>query len=369
MTDPAGATLRLTIDLGALGRNWRQLAAQCAPAECSAVVKANAYGIGIDRAVPALLEAGCHTFFVALPHEGAQVRAVAPEAAIWVLDGFLPDAAELYRTNGLRPVLNSQDEARQWAALRGADPAPPAALHVDTGMNRLGLTWEEAKALAGDPVLAEAGISLGISHLACADEPDHPLNQAQLKRTEALRKLFPGLPLSLANSAGIHHGAAFHFDLVRPGIALYGGGCHPDARSEPVVTAEARMLQVREAKAGETVGYGATRTLQRDSRIAILGAGYADGYLRAAGSGGEGPPASVFIAGRRAPLMGRVSMDLIAADVTDIPADEVRRGDWAELFGPNIAIDEVAGHAGTIAYELLTGLSRRAERRYVESGG
>jgi alanine racemase len=366
----AGATLRYTIDLGALQRNWRRLADMAAPAEGAAAVKADAYGIGVARAVPALVAAGCRSFFVALPQEGTAIRAVAPEAAVYVLNGFAAETAELYATNDLRPVLNSEEELRDWAAWRSALPepetAPPAALHIDTGMNRLGLRPEEAERLAGSPLLAEAGIALVMSHLACADEPGQPLNQAQLKRTERLRALFPGLPLSLANSAGIHHGAAFHFDMVRPGIALYGGFCHPAATSEPVVTAEARILQVREARAGETIGYGAARRLARDSRIAILGAGYADGYLRAVGDADARPGACVLIAGRRAALLGRVSMDLIAADVTGIPADAVRRGGWAELFGPNIPIDEVAAHAGTIPYELLTGLSRRAERRYAE---
>lgn len=371
MEHPAGAALRYTIDLGALARNWRRLAAIAAPAECAAAVKADAYGIGAARAVPALVAAGCRTFFVALPQEGAAVRTVAPDAAVWVLNGFLSDAADTYVNSNIWPVLNSLDEVSDWAAWRRRRPgaAPPAALHVDTGMDRLGLRPEEAERVAGRPLIAEAGIALVMSHLACADQADHPLNQAQLKQTERLRALFPGLPFSLANSAGIHHGAAFHFDIVRPGIALYGGGCHPQAQSEPVVIAEARVLQLRQANAGETVGYGATRTLTRDSRIAVLGAGYADGYLRAAGGTDERPGASVYIAGRRAPLLGRVSMDLVAADVTDIPDDEVRRGDWAELFGPNISIDEVADHAGTIAYELLTGLSRRAERRYVDACG
>ncbi|HEX2255659.1 MAG TPA: alanine racemase [Afifellaceae bacterium] len=371
MTAPAGAALRYTIDLGALRRNWRRLAAMAAPAECAAAIKADAYGIGAARAVPALAASGCRSFFVALPHEGVAVRAVAPEAAIYVLNGFTPEAAELYRANALRPVLNSEEEVSEWTGWRSALPdqrtAMPAALHVDTGMNRLGLRLEEAERLSGSPLLAQAGIALVMSHLACADAPDHPLNQAQREHTERLRALFPGLPLSLANSAGIHHGAAFHFDMVRPGIALYGGGCHPASQSEPVVTAEARILQVREAGAGETIGYGAARRLARDSRIAILGAGYADGYLRASGDSDARPGASILIAGRHAPLLGRVSMDLIAADVTDIPAEEVRRGGWAELFGPNVSIDDVAAHAGTIAYELLTGLSRRAERRYVEN--
>ncbi|MGQ7794107.1 alanine racemase [Faunimonas sp. B44] len=360
---PAAAGLRLTIDLSALVRNWRRLAGLAAAAECAAVVKADAYGIGLAAAVPALREAGCRTFFVALPEEGAKARALAPDAAIYVLNGFFPEAAALYRAAALRPVLGHRGEIESWASAAGG---APAALHVDTGMNRLGLRPDEAAALP--PGLAErAGIALVMSHLACADEPGHELNAVQLARFSALPLPHPAAHRSLANSAGIHLGTAYRFDLVRPGIALYGGASHPDALSEPVATAEARILQVRNASAGETVGYGAAERLARDSRIAILSAGYADGYPRSAGKG-ERPAAQVFVGGKRLPILGRVSMDLIAVDVTDLPESNVEPGGWAELFGPCMPIDDVAADAGTIAYELLTGLSRRAARRHADGG-
>lgn len=358
---PGAAGLRYRIDLDALVRNWRRLAGLAAPAECAAVVKADAYGIGIEAAVPALAAAGCRHFFVALPEEGRRARAAAPNAAIWVLEGFFETAAELYRQDGLRPVLGRREALAAWAA---AGAGAPAALHVDTGMNRLGLDLAEAAALAGEALPRRAGISLAMSHLACADEPSHPMNATQLAGFRRVAERFPGRTRSLANSAGIHLGREFHFDLVRPGIALYGGASHPAAQSEPVVTAEAAILQVRRARAGETVGYGAAHRLVRDSRIAILAAGYADGYLRAAGAADGRPGASVVIAGRVCPLLGRVSMDLMAADVTDLPENAAAPGDWAELFGPQMPIDTVAAAAGTIAYELLTGLSRRAARDY-----
>jgi alanine racemase len=240
-----------------------------------------------------------------------------------------------------------------------------AAIHVDTGMNRLGLSLHEALTLARDPVLlAAVAPSLVMSHLACSDTPEHPLNLRQLALFREIRSEFPDVPASLANSAGVFLGQQYHFDLIRPGIALYGVG--PVAGIEnpmhTVVTAEARVLAIREAEAGETVGYGATETLTRPSRIAILAAGYADGYHRLAGSSDSRKGAHVMIRGEMAPLVGRVSMDLMAADVTDLP--RAVRGDWAELFGPNVPIDDVAARAGTIGYELLTGLGRRYARTY-----
>lgn len=357
-----GSPLRLTVDLGALRRNWLHLASLSAPAACAAVVKANAYGIGIEAAVPELSDAGCRTFFVALPEEGRRTRLVAPDAEIYVLSGFLEDAAELYPGFHLRPVLNSPEDVDAWVRRGGGRPS---ALHVDTGMNRLGLSLHEAIGLAGQPErLAAINAQLLVSHLACADSPEHPLNQAQLALYRELRDQLTGLPGSLANSAGIVLGSDFHFDLVRPGIALYGADFAQDhAPLETVVTLQAQILQVREAAAGETVGYGAAERLTADTRIAILSAGYADGYTRSAGSRDGQSGARVFLRGRTARLLGRVSMDLIAIDVTDIPG--VARGAWVELFGPNMPIAEVAEAASTIPYELLTGLSRRASRTYV----
>ena len=357
----AAAGARLTIDLGALARNWKRLAVRAAPAECAAVVKADAYGIGIEHAVPALSAAGCHTFFVALPAEGLRVRSVARDAAIYVLGGFFPEAAEDYLGGDLRPVLNHAQELDAWIHCGGGGPA---ALHVDTGMNRLGFPPEAALALAGSRRASGPGIALMMSHLACADEPGHPKNADQLALFRKLRQAFPDLPASLANSAGIALGPDFRFDMVRPGIALYGGARAADPEMEVVVTAAARVLQVRRVAAGQTVGYGATRKLQRTTQLAILAAGYADGYHRAANASAEHSGAEIFIAGQRAPLAGRISMDLMAADVTGIPK-RIQPGDSAELFGPNISIEEVAAAAGTISYELLTHLGRRAERRYI----
>ncbi|HVY19604.1 MAG TPA: alanine racemase [Bauldia sp.] len=341
---------RLTINLGALAANWRAVAAKVA-GETSAVVKANAYGIGIEAAGPALARAGCRTFFVALPSEALRLRRAVPDAIIYVLAGLMPGSLPMLTANNLRPVLGSMPEIADWAA---AGAPIGSAVHVDTGMNRLGITPAEAVALD----VASIRPSLVMSHFVVSEEPGDPLNRRQRDAFAEVRAAMPGIPASLANSAGIYLGPEFHFDLVRPGIVLYGASPGPKVAGPMniVVTAGARVLIVRDAQPGETVGYGATRRLDRPTKIAVLGVGYADGYHRIAKGG------YVMIRGQNAPLLGRVSMDLTAVDVTDIPG--VTRDDWAELFGPNLPVDEVAAWSGTVGYELLTGLGHRYERRY-----
>ena len=367
--DPARlAGGRLTVDLGALAANWRDLGRRAGSAATAAVVKGDGYGVGLEPAARALAEAGCHTFFVALPDEGLRLRAAVRDAAIYVLNGLFPGAVEIYARADLRPVLASRAEVDEWAAYRDAGGTTGAALHIDTGMNRLGLTVAEARQVfERRDLVGRLAPTLLMSHLACSDRPDDPLNRKQLAAFRAVRVLLPEIPASLANSGGILLGPEYHFDLVRPGIALYGGAALADVANamRPVATLEGRVLQVRDAKAGETVGYGASETLKRQSRIAILGVGYADGYHRLAGSSDGMHGARVFIRGRFAPLVGRVSMDLTAVDVTDVPG--VQRGEWAELFGSNVAVDDVAAHAGTIGYELLTAIGRRYERRYLDA--
>jgi alanine racemase len=365
-TGADAAGLVLTIDLGALARNWAHLAKLSAPAECAAVIKADAYGIGIEAGVPALWAAGCRTFFVAVPREGERARKAAPDATIYVLNSFANDWAEVCRAYALRPVLGSFAAIEAWSRCA---PEEPSAIQIDTGMNRLGLTLKEALDLARrSDLLDAASPRLIMSHFACADEPNHPMNLSQLALFGEIRREFPNLAASLANSAGIHLGTDTHFDMVRPGIALYGAeyvsGTPPLAT---VVTARARIMQVREAAAGETVGYGAGKRLEEDARIAILSAGYADGYHRLTGSSDARRGAAVLIRGRLARIMGRVSMDLITVDVSDIPG--VAEGDWAELFGPTVAIDEAAKAANTVGYEFLTQLSHRAERVYIDTPG
>lgn len=358
----AAAGLVYTIDLRALVQNWTELASRSRPAECAAVVKANAYGIGIEHAVPALWQAGCRSFFVALPEEGQRAREAAPGAAIYVLNGYLPDWGGYFRDFRLRPVLSSLASIEAWAEHFAGEPS---GVQVDTGMNRLGLSLREARELARRTELVKkAGIELLVSHFVISEEPAHPLNAAQIALFREIRAELPQLRATLANSAGIHLGPDYHFDLVRAGIALYGAEFSPHwPPLETVVSARARLLQIRHAAAGETVGYGATRRLEEDTRIAILSAGYADGYHRLTGSLSGRPGAFVLIRGQPAPLLGRVSMDLIAADVTRIAG--AMEGDWAELFGAALPIDTAAHFAGTIGYEFLTQLSTRAERVYI----
>ncbi|WP_249690102.1 alanine racemase [Stappia sp. WLB 29] len=353
---------RITIDLAALAANWSRLAGLLSEGTaCGAAVKADCYGLGDAPCLQALWTAGCRTYFVATPQEGATVRRHLPDAAIYILNGLYPGAASFYAANGLRPCLGSPDEVAEW---RGAGAPLPAALHVDTGISRLGLTAEEAAALAQDTPFE---LSLIMSHLACADAPGDRMNQTQLARFRALADLFPGVPRSLANSAGIFLGPDFHFELARPGIALYGGqaSAFEESRLDPVVTLEVRILQVHTLPKGTPIGYGATFTAPRDMRVAIVAAGYADGFLRAAGSTDGKPGAEAWLAGHRLPALGRISMDMSAFDISDVPDGTAVRGSFVELFGRNVSVDETASRAGTIGYELLTSLGRRFARRYV----
>lgn len=365
-TGLAGAVL--SIDLGALQANYRALSKKAGKAVCGAAVKGNAYGLGVEPISRALWEAGCRHFFVARPVEGEDLRRLLPTATIYVLDGLFPGQAEYYALHGLCPALISLDEVREWAAFgRRYGRALPCAIHVDTGINRLGLTLADFGALLADDFLrAGLDITLLMSHLACADDPKHPLNTVQAKRFAALRKKLPGVPASLANSSGIFLGKDFTNDLCRPGIALYGGNPTPGKKNpmKAVATLEGTVLQVREVKKGETVGYSATWKAPRDSRIAILGAGYKDGVPRHLSSKQKDGPAQVLVAGKRCPIVGRVSMDMMAIDVTALPASKVTRGTRAEILGPRLSIDEVASWAGTISYELLTRLGSRYARLY-----
>lgn len=357
----------LTIDLDAIADNWRTLAALSAPAECAAVVKAGAYGLGIDRVAPALWRAGARTFFVAHFNEGAALRALLPEAVIYVLNGLLPDTAPDYAAADVRPVLGSVPEVSEWSDFcRARGTSLPAAIHVDTGMHRLGLSLEEAVQLSGTFRLLGFTPSLIMSHLACADLPGHVLTARQRLVFADVARRFPGIPASLANSAGTLLGRDFRFDLVRPGIFLYGGvaiaGVPP---LRPAVRLEVKVVQVSTAPAGETVGYGAAERLRRPSRLATVSIGYADGLFRAGGSTDSAKGVEAILAGRRCHLVGRVSMDLATLDITDLPEDAVARGDTAVFLGDGISVDDLAARAGTIGYEVLTSLGGRYVRHYV----
>jgi alanine racemase len=361
----------LTIDLGALADNWRILRDRAGVAECAAVVKADAYGLGIEPAAAALAVAGCRTFFVAHLSEARRVRHACPDATIYVLNGLLPGTENAFLPDGIRPVLGSRDEIADWVVFcRSREQRLPAAIHVDTGMHRLGLPMAEALALAGDPLLADFEPVLLMSHLVAAEDTENPINERQIAAFERVRAAFPGVPASLANSSGSFNGRVPAYDLVRAGFALYGGNPTPgrDNPMRPVVRLEAGIVQVREVEDGEGVGYNGTWTARGHRRLATLSIGYADGYSRAASctdADGDAPRGVAIVAGRRCPFAGRVSMDLIILDVTELPPEAVRRGDRAVLIGDGLTIDEVGARAGTIGYEVLTSLGKRYDRRYI----
>lgn len=327
---------RLTIDLSALADNWQFLKAKSPDAETAAVVKANAYGLGIEQAVPALAAAGCKTFFTAMVEEGVRVRKLLPDARVFILNGIFADTIATAVEHELAPVLSTHDQISIWSAMA---KGRPCAIHVDTGMNRLGLEMDEARKFSDNKsLIKKCGATLLMSHLACADDPAHAQNASQLANFRELTGLFDALTPSFANSAAILSAPETHFALTRPGIAMYGGEAVNDVPNpmKPVVKAETRILQIRNSKKGEAVGYGAAYVLTRDSRIAICSAGYADGFHRA-GSGCGVPLRGARESGgfgqlgdHKVPLIGRVSMDLTAFDVTDLPEEDLKHSKWIE---------------------------------------
>jgi len=365
----AGAVL--SVDLGALRSNYSLLAKKAGKAGCGAAIKGDAYGLGLAPVASVLWDAGCRNFFVARPKEGEDVRKLLPNAVIYVLDGLYPGQAEYYAGHALRPALISLEQAREWSTFsQHLGKSLPCALHLDTGINRIGFSVEDFKAVTEvDALRSSLNITLLISHLACADDPDHPLNKKQLLRFSNARAKLPGVPASLANSSGIFLGKNYTHDLVRPGIALYGGNPTPGKKNpmKPVATLAGTVLQVRDVKKGETVGYSATWKASCDSRIAMLGAGYRDGIPRMLSSRQPNGPSQVFAGGRRCPIVGRVSMDMMGIDVTELPSSKIPPGSRAEIFGRHIPVDEAAAWAGTISYELLTRLGSRYARVYLDA--
>ncbi|WP_275195530.1 alanine racemase [Bradyrhizobium sp. CSA207] len=357
----------LTVDLDAIIANWRKLEKTAVPAECSAVIKANAYGCGTEQVARALNKAGCKTFFVATIEEARSARAAAPEAAIYVLGGYFQNTGEHYAKINCRPVIGDLNELAEWDVFcRRTGWSGGAAIHIDTGMNRLGLTLAEAQAIIPRINAGDHGITLVMSHLVSAEQLNSPVNAKQLAAFRGIASEFSGVPAALANSSGIFLGAPFQFDLVRPGAALYGVNPTPEADNpmQPVVDLKARIVQTRNVERGEGVGYGGTWTARRPTKLAIIAVGYADGYFRAASSNDGTRGAEVIVAGRRCPVAGRVSMDLIAIDITDLPPNAARRGHLVTLLGDGITVDELAHHFGTIGYEVLTSLGRRYARIY-----
>lgn len=377
MTDSAW----LEIDLTALRNNYTTMKNQCPMADTAAVVKSNAYGLGVDVVVPALLHEGCRQFFVATLDEAIRVQHIIKDLSesqevadqtedisasrrIYVLNGLFAQDTETYLQYNLIPCLNSLEQIQLWqSACRDHGRPAPAAIYVDTGFNRLGLDETDIETLRDETAPFEDWhLDLILSHLACGDTPDHPMNRAQLERFRNALSALPKAKASLANSAGTWLGEAYHFDLTRCGISLYGGSASqlPDTTLTPVVSVFAHILQLRDIAIGESVGYGADFVAEHDMRIAILSIGYGDGILRQAGRSQPGF-AYVYIADQAAPIIGRISMDLLAIDVSDINV-KLETGMAAEIFGAKASIDSLAEISQTISYELLTRLGTRYKR-------
>jgi alanine racemase len=357
----------LTIDLGAIEANWKKLRGMAIPTECAAVVKADAYGCGIEPVTALLHHAGCTTFFVADLSEGKRVRRIAPEAIVYILGGLPPGTAPVFAEHALRPVIGSSAELAEWDSFVSASHWQGGfALHVDTGMNRLGITIEEATALAPRIKSENHGIMLLMSHFVASEIHEHPRNNEQMLAFREIRSLYRGVPASISNSSGVFLGSSAHLDLVRPGVALYGVNPIPGKPNpmRPVVHLQARIILTREVAFGDTVGYDANWTARRPSRIAIIAVGYADGYFRMASGTDQKAGGIVLAAGRRCPIVGRISMDLIAVDVTDLPGSAVRRGDYVTLIGEGFDVDALAEQFDTNGYEVLTSLGRRYARIY-----
>jgi alanine racemase len=363
----------LTVDLGAILANYRLLSTTMAPGLCGVAVKADAYGVGAAMIAPHLKRAGCDHFFVATVDEGLALRQILSSGRIYLLNGLPPGSERDVVGGDLVPILNSMTEIERWRAFTGATVPRTAGLQFDTGLNRLGLGAEEALRLIADPRLLDGiEVTVIMSHLACADDPEHPANRSQLTRfREVAHNLKPPRRqgdrrplLSLAASSSIFLGSDYHFDLARPGAALYGINPVMGARNplRPALRLQAKILQLREVDLNMTVGYGASHQVRGPSVLATIGAGYADGIFRSLGNRG-----AVFVAGQRAPIVGRISMDLVTVDVGHLPRATCQPGMAVDLIGPNQSIADLARDAGTIAYEILTNLGARFQRRYTGS--
>jgi alanine racemase len=359
LPDASGATL--IVDLAAIRENYRALRRRLGGTACAAVLKADAYGLGADRVAPVLAAEGCRQFFVAHLEEGIALRPHVPETAeVFVLHGLMPGCEDIALAHRLTPVLNSLEQVEGWTALaRRCGRVLPAVLQLDTGMSRMGLSPAELDRITAEPRRLDGlDLRLVMSHLACAERQDHPANGTQRLRFDVARRRLPQAPASLANSSGIFLGPDFHYDLARPGAALYGlapvaGASNPLC---PVVRLQARVVQLRNIAAGDEVGYGLTWRAERPSRIATVAVGYADGFPRGTGMAHLGDVAL--------PVAGTVSMDSITLDVSALPEGALRPGTLVDLIGPHRSVDPVAADAGTIGYEILTRLGRRFRRDY-----
>ncbi|MUZ74509.1 alanine racemase [Agrobacterium vitis] len=359
-----GATGRLTIDLSALARNYTNLCARVAPARAGAVVKANAYGLGVERVALTLYDSGCRHFFVAQFSEAAKLRPLlSKNAQIFVLNGLQPGDEIACAEHGIVPVVNSLQQWQRWSGIaKLLGRSLPTVLQFDTGMSRLGIPVEECNAMAAE-LSAQNNIEVLflMSHLASADEVDNQQNNAQFVAMKRIADQFPGFEMCLANSAGIFLGKDYHGVLTRPGIALYGGA--PTAGKsnpmEPVVSLEVAVVQTRTVPVGSRIGYAGAYVAKTEIRVATIAAGYADGLPRSLSGRG-----AVFFMGTRLPITGRVSMDSLTVDITPLPEKTLSLGSFVEVLGPNQSLEDLARDAGTISYEILTRLGDRYTKLY-----
>lgn len=354
----------LSINLTAIANNWRLLNQQSATAETAAVVKANAYGLGAAQISSALWQAGCRCFFVAHLEEAAELRSVLPEAEIHVLNGLTSDPTD-YLGLEIQPILNSLDQIALWSK---HDPGTRCFIHIDTGMARLGLDAEETEDLVDNPDLLK-GLKQPwlMSHLASAEEADNLENDLQLEQIAQVKRQL-GLPTCFANSSGIFLGPDYHFELLRPGVALYGANPTPGKPNpmQTVVSLTCPIIQIRDIPKGQPVGYNGTWRADTVKRIATVPLGYADGFARTHSSDNQQARTHLYWQGQAVPVVGRVSMDLVTLDITEIKAPAPQVGDALELLGPNQSLDQLAASCGTIGYEILTSLGRRYARTYID---
>lgn len=357
----------LTINLAALRTNYQQISASLAPTRAAAVVKANAYGLGANIVAPQFYHAGCRDFFVAHLGEALELQPhLGKDAAIYILNGLQPQTEELCADRDIIPVLNSLEQLRNWSALAQQKQCKlPALLQIDTGMARLGLSEEELSELVRTPHLLDMiDIKFIISHLASADNAASPQNHAQLVRLQSILKQLPHYPVAFSNSGGSFLDNSYHYDLARPGIALYGGAPQENQPNpmQPVVSLQARVIQCRNVPAQTLVGYGGSYITTRETRIATIAVGYADGWSRQLSNKG-----AAYYGDTRLPIIGRVSMDSITLDISALPEDTLQLGSLVELIGPHQTLEQIAGDAGTISYEILTSLGHRYHRNYINN--
>lgn len=347
---------QLDVDLSTIINNYQVLRDRSSCATCAAVVKADAYGLGMERVAPALYtQAGCDTFFVANLLEAISLRAMLKDVVIFVFNGITADQIDLYLEHDIRPILNDLSQVALWNGKK-----EPCAIHFDTGINRLGLSSRETEQFLNSQY--DLNISLMLSHLIQSECQDQPSNKDQLEKFTKIRDQLPNTKASLSNSAGIYLGEEYHFDLLRPGIMLYGG--NPGLSTLPAglkrtFELKAKILQIRDVDAGQSVGYNLLWTASGPSRIALLNVGYADGTLNSCDA-----QAKVFIAGAIAPVIGKVSMDMVAIDITDVKFNDVTVIDYAEIIGENITLEMVSKVSTLGQYELLTGIGQRFNKKY-----